>query len=50
MGGAQTGLKAGTPVVMGGGDGLCSNVGGPLHQPGPDVQLCGLLRLGSHHQ
>ena len=23
----QTGLKAGTPVVMGGGDGLCSNVG-----------------------
>jgi xylulokinase len=23
----ETGLKAGTPVVMGGGDGLCSNVG-----------------------
>lgn len=30
----QTGLKAGTPVVMGGGDGLCSNVGAGSISPG----------------
>lgn len=31
---AETGLKAGTPVVMGGGDGLCSNVGAGSVSPG----------------
>ena len=38
---AQTGLKAGTPVVMGGGDGLCSNVGAGSISPGRTFSYVG---------
>lgn len=37
----QTGLKAGTPVVMGGGDGLCSNVGAGSISPGRTFSCIG---------
>lgn len=37
----QTGLQAGTPVVMGGGDGLCSNVGAGSISPGRTFSCVG---------
>ena len=37
----QTGLKEGTPVVMGGGDGLCSNVGAGSVAPGRTFSCIG---------
>ena len=37
----QTGLKEGTPVVMGGGDGLCSNVGAGSVCPGRTFSCIG---------
>lgn len=37
----QTGLKKGTPVVMGGGDGLCSNVGAGSVSPGRTFSYVG---------
>ena len=37
----QTGLKVGTPVVMGGGDGLCSNVGAGSVAPGRTFSCIG---------
>ncbi len=37
----QTGLKAGTAVVMGGGDGLCSNVGAGSVSPGRTFSCVG---------
>lgn len=39
--GERTGLKPGTPVVMGGGDGLCSNVGAGSISPGRTFSCIG---------
>lgn len=38
---AQTGLKVGTPVVMGGGDGVCANVGAGSISPGRTFSYVG---------
>ena len=38
---AETGLKAGTPVVMGGGDGVCANVGAGSVAPGKTFSYVG---------
>ncbi len=37
----ETGLKAGTPVVMGGGDGVCANVGAGSIAPGKTFSYVG---------
>lgn len=38
---AETGLLAGTPVVMGGGDGLCANIGAGSYKPGRTFSYVG---------
>jgi xylulokinase len=38
---AETGLLEGTPVVMGGGDGLCANIGAGSYKPGRPFSYVG---------
>ena len=46
---AHTGLRQGTPVVVGGGDGVVANIGCGSTEPGRDVLLYGNLSLDNHH-